>query len=393
LKFAGDALIAEWKPTSSNTGEDSDSTTLVEANRQAVWKATQCAVRIVNSCSDFPVNVPINDNSTRFSTTIWLNVHAGVGFGTVVGTHVGDCERQEYVILGDALQQITQAMTVAQVGEVVASTQVISLLKDTMIQLDKSALKEDSEESSSNSSDKAMKDNDNIMDKIGDTNEGQEEKTPQPQVIAYKKTCYFTVEDTVNETEQAPSHDHLHHTAREIIVDQCRHWDLALLEALHSRISPYVHPVVLAEEVTNSATSTEAFPTATPPTTTTTKRKETKHRGWGRRKRMFTLGGGSAAGGGGGSSGIQNNPPHHHYHASQSKQQQALAELRDVCTVFIHPDIDMEELTGEHAGNDYVLDLLNRIMWIICSEVDRFEAHLRQFIVDDKGACENTLKL
>ncbi len=62
-------------------------------------------------------------------TPIELQVHIGLGAGTVVGMHVGGGnDRCEYVIGGEPLQQITGAEHLAKAGEIVVSPQAWKLI-------------------------------------------------------------------------------------------------------------------------------------------------------------------------------------------------------------------------------------------------------------------------
>ena len=62
------------------------------------------------------------------------------------------------------------------------------------------------------------------------------------------------------------------------------------------------------------------------------------------------------------------------------------AELREVVTVFLQPILpaDSANLMSSPVP-DETLDVLQKIMTIVQSEVDHFGGQLRQFIVDDKG--------
>jgi Adenylate and Guanylate cyclase catalytic domain len=60
------------------------------------------------------------------------------------------------------------------------------------------------------------------------------------------------------------------------------------------------------------------------------------------------------------------------------------AELREVFTTFIQPDVDVRQIMGPEVNLETV-ELLQKIMLIVNSEVTRFKGQLRQFIVDDKG--------
>jgi hypothetical protein len=120
------------------------------------------------------------------------------------------------------------------------------------------------------------------------------------------------------------------------VSDLCRDWSSQELEDLQRRMSRYVHAVVYSDE--------------------------------------FSRDDGAATSGGRRSN-------------SNVKSGQTQSELRDVFTVFIQPILSgkAENLNGPDAGDAETLALLNSILFIVNSEVTHYKAHLRQFIVDDKG--------
>jgi hypothetical protein len=61
-----------------------------------------------------------------------------------------------------------------------------------------------------------------------------------------------------------------------------------------------------------------------------------------------------------------------------------VAELREVFTAFIQPQVNPAKIMGNHVELETV-ELLNQLMLIVNSEVTRFKGHVRQFCVDDKG--------
>jgi hypothetical protein len=69
---------------------------------------------------------------------------------------------------------------------------------------------------------------------------------------------------------------------------------------------------------------------------------------------------------------------------SEQERHRAEAELRNVYTMFIKPKISAT-LSQDFEKDDALFRLLNNIMNLVCSVLDRFKGHLRQFIVDDKG--------
>jgi class 3 adenylate cyclase len=130
IKFAGDALFAQWQASPSRTleGEETDQSGKwqgVDLNKRmdmAVWMAACCAAKIIDLCSDFAVY----DSGREIAT---LDVHCGVGYGEVIGIHVGGCDRMEYMILGDIIGQVAEAEGMADRGEVVASPAVMEILE------------------------------------------------------------------------------------------------------------------------------------------------------------------------------------------------------------------------------------------------------------------------
>ena len=63
-----------------------------------------------------------------------LNVHCGIGVGTITGIHLGDDitnnnnNRCEYLILGNPIVQVSHAGHKANLGEVVASRAAVDVL-------------------------------------------------------------------------------------------------------------------------------------------------------------------------------------------------------------------------------------------------------------------------
>ena len=108
LKFAGDALFAEW-PVVEKTGQLSEIESKIDwlktgsfSIEQSLLCAALCGSRIVEKCSDFKVNIPNKENESAT-----LNVHCGVGAGNVVALHVGcDDSKKEFLLLGDPIDQV-----------------------------------------------------------------------------------------------------------------------------------------------------------------------------------------------------------------------------------------------------------------------------------------------
>ena len=168
LKFAGDAFFAEWRiqsdaddlDTKRVQGEPKVRVSPLSRSQQSVnplkreyqslsacvFSASMCAASIVEKYSDF--NVPhARDMSISFGkehqSDAMLNVHCGIGVGTLVGLHVGDNtktkenfyaeERREYLFLGDPINQVSRAADVATDGQVLASPEAMRFLTDTCL--------------------------------------------------------------------------------------------------------------------------------------------------------------------------------------------------------------------------------------------------------------------
>jgi len=275
LKFAGDALIVEWTQEMLPEGQKHLNVTLL---------AAICGTRLVNKCSDYPVNVNGQNSCT-------LNLHCALGYGEVVGVHCGDMDRMEYLILGDSIKQVADAMDLAKIGEVVASPKAVEMLGDSV------SWKEPCE-------------------------------AGRHHTLAFKKDQTFQTKDWVQITE----------TKRVPASGRCEDWTLQDLEDLQRRMSRYVHGVVYADEFCREELLAVA-----------TQRNLSSDR-----------------------------------NCSNDKSKQTQPELRDVFTVFIQPVITWE-LNGEAACEEVTTSLLNTIMFIVNTEVTHHKAHLRQFIVDDKG--------
>lgn len=226
LKFAGDSVFCEWQATAANRMETGDGVSLAGSSlasqepwhglslEECVMTAAACGAKIVEECADYPVYA---DSTTHGRQISVLNVHCGLGFGEVVGVHVGDREtRMEYLILGDPIQQVVDATVVANRGEVVASPEALMLLGETA-DLDQ-----------------------RLLDADSDT----------PQVIATKTTCFFKPKRDREEVQQDWTISLRDFTTkpRERLAKRCDDWDLAALSRLRQRMSLYVHPVVVADE-------------------------------------------------------------------------------------------------------------------------------------------------
>lgn len=299
IKFAGDAVLVEWRDETVS----SDGVPLPDKKQQLPVALTCaiCASKLVEKCSDYEVY-----HDGKYITT--LNLHAALGYGNVTGVHLGDSDRMEYSLLGDALRQMSVGMDEAALGEVAASPEVLNFFE-------------------------ANPDLIEVHEELGNSlNEMREDG--KPKVISSKvRGTLFSVKEGVSFAATQTGQERL----EEMIEDRCEDWNRADLEALQKKISRYLHAVVYADEF--GGDEGDSFSAA--------------------RRR---------------SSG-----------ASTGKRQHSEAELRDIFTVFILPVLKDVDLTGETAGDQKTLELLNNMLFIVNSEVAHFKAHLLSFMLDDKG--------
>jgi len=285
LKFAGDALFAEWKINDSDGAEDSN-----KSVESCVLSAARCGSDIVSKWSNFPIydSISGNENEEPIST---LNVHCGIGVGKIIGVHIGDhTSNREFIILGDPIDQVAKAEGLAALGELVASPEVLNILSKSH----------------------------DLSKEIDEMHEGY-------KVIATSTATYFAckLEYESNQIRfqlsESQSTQHLH--------ELCKDFDTKGLKELRKLISLYVHPVVIDddEEEINSPTARKV-----------------------------------------------------------EERIKAQAELRPIYVMFISPLIEAK-LTGDSDHDNKIIDQLNDIFLVTIRELDRFNGHLRQFIVDDKG--------
>mmetsp|Transcript_14864 Transcript_14864/g.20999 ORF Transcript_14864/g.20999 Transcript_14864/m.20999 type:complete len:1620 (-) Transcript_14864:2986-7845(-) len=153
LKFAGDALFAEWKARTEDDdldGPDSIPRSVELTARPSLADATvvaaTCGASIVSKCSDYAVfSTATGAGGINLGEHVaTLNVHCGLGVGEVVGIHVGDHEsRREYLIVGDPIKQSTDAADLATHGEFLVSPESLDILQrkclvdDTLLEGDK----------------------------------------------------------------------------------------------------------------------------------------------------------------------------------------------------------------------------------------------------------------
>ncbi|KAL3914267.1 MAG: hypothetical protein SGILL_006171 [Bacillariaceae sp.] len=251
LKFAGDALFVEWRVpkdkgevdnwadssnnsnvlkdlnsslASMNTDEDLSATSGLAL---AVLKASRCAADIVRKYSDHDVTVP----GRRLSGSIAvLNVHCGIGAGIMQGIHTSDYQdddenavesRREYVFLGNAIDQVSNAAHLATDGEVLISPEALMFLAECC-----------------------------------EVSTGMRD-CPQPVCIASRGSTFVDFAGSANTVlpdVSSPQMKDDEILAYRNIRRHCRRMRFASLSRLHSQAALYVHPVVRGE-VWDSAVS------------------------------------------------------------------------------------------------------------------------------------------
>eukprot|EP00551_Chaetoceros_affinis_P009847 CAMPEP_0203685194 /NCGR_PEP_ID=MMETSP0090-20130426/48420_1 /ASSEMBLY_ACC=CAM_ASM_001088 /TAXON_ID=426623 /ORGANISM="Chaetoceros affinis, Strain CCMP159" /LENGTH=1325 /DNA_ID=CAMNT_0050554381 /DNA_START=512 /DNA_END=4489 /DNA_ORIENTATION=- len=210
LKFAGDAVFAEWR------APNYDHINLSAKQRRdevysCVQMAATCAANVVATCSDYPV---LNDDGVKIST---LNVHCGLAYGEMVGIHVGnDYNRREFIVLGESIDQVTKACDAAKYGELMASPEANDILQRQRHKLKRGMSQR-------------YLHGKNKMNKAKDSG--------KPVIIACKGEAYF--EKTTN--KKSPE-------SKEGVSIPFDKIDFASLEHLQKLLSLYVHPVVLSDQ-------------------------------------------------------------------------------------------------------------------------------------------------
>jgi class 3 adenylate cyclase/tetratricopeptide (TPR) repeat protein len=261
LKFAGDAFFAEWRITSEDdfacdaenlqrqrklrnhplsrfrrsfksafgeTKPEWQSRSLSEC----VLAASMCAASMVEKYSDFEVpharDLSISFGKEQQSDAM-LNVHCGIGVGTLVGLHVGDHlktadsllaeNRREYLFLGDPIDQVSKATDVATDGEVLASPEAVLYLADTCHVPD---------------------------DMLSST---------EPVLIASRNMCRLrpkvSTRKSISESTvvSKASQQTMYHS----LVAHCKDLDEPTLARLHRQLALYVHPVLRGDDLAANA--------------------------------------------------------------------------------------------------------------------------------------------
>mmetsp|Transcript_20356 Transcript_20356/g.23384 ORF Transcript_20356/g.23384 Transcript_20356/m.23384 type:complete len:1580 (-) Transcript_20356:160-4899(-) len=288
LKFAGDAIFAEWRVNRQSLASKNDKN---EVN-QCVLRAATCGADIIAKCSDYPILAE--------GKSATLNVHCGLAFGEVSGVHLGDdYKRREYVLLGKSIDQVTKACTAATYGELVASPEAYDLLCDGAVQKKNSGVK-------------------------------PKKKSSEPVIIASRNQCFFERHQEKRKMWRFSSMGNRALIKKNEFTVPFDKMDVTSLRHLQKLVSFYVHSVVASDEANRQSN-----------TRVNSKITQERHR--------------------------------------------SEAELRSVYTLFIKPLIHIE-LTDSSERNNEIFKELNHILQLVTSVLDSFKGHLRQFIVDDKGA-------
>eukprot|EP00797_Seminavis_robusta_P022824 Sro368_g127930.2 (2147) ;mRNA; r:15598-22595 len=196
LKFAGDAVFVEWRSTRSSLLATSphdphDGMYGGEGlgDEKAVITAAACAARIIDKCTDYEV---MDEDGKKVAT---LNLHCAIGYGEVIGVHLGTIDRMEYFIIGDPIKQVATAMDLGKMGEVVASPECLKYL------------------------------------------EGK--PASQPKVILSKSNKFLNPKLMLVKPEKRKKNQ------GNSFGDRLDDWDVLALKSLQKLMSPYVHPVVV----------------------------------------------------------------------------------------------------------------------------------------------------
>lgn len=292
LKFAGDAIFAEWRIQDKFQSRNDE----FNATQLSVHSAASCAASVVEKCSDFPVFVSSGSGrgGSDGQQVATLNVHCGLGFGTMAGLHVGNHSRREFIFLGNPIDQVSIACDVAAHGEVMASAEAHEILTSKVSKRNFLMIR-------------------------------QKKKKTQPSLIASREKRFFTTHKKYSIPQKKQF---------EVPFDKMNG---AMLQYLQRLVSLYVHPVVFSD-LRSRRSSGEA--------------------------KMTRRGSGEAK--------------------IAQKQHRAEAEIRSVYTLFVKVLV-RTELNEKNGCNDATFSLLNDILNQVVAMLNSFKAHLRQFIVDDKG--------
>ncbi|CAB9521447.1 cyclase type 10 [Seminavis robusta] len=314
VRFAGDAVMAEWRV---DEGEENDD--------RCVQLATACACQIIGRCSNYRVY----EDKAETTLVASLNVHCGIGYGTIVGFHAGDDRRREFLLLGDPIHQASEGIRLGKEGEVVASPQAFKRLRSTTGQ------------------------------NMDDGHEAETLEEEGPRVVFSSRDDWQETRPIFLDTEKVlippPLSSASSKLATKTWKSLLRDWDVASLFRLQELMSLYVHPNVVEGELFTSvfhckrALASASFDSDSS-SEASCEQNHNRQEGLKQDQRML----------------------------------QSEAEIRKVFTVFLQPEISVD-VTGDPIDDQAMMATLNQVMVLANRELARFKGRLRQFIVDDKG--------
>jgi class 3 adenylate cyclase len=136
IKFAGDALYAEWKVSSNRAITSKSIESNVRMNLEdCVTAAAICGAKLVKNYCRHPIKTSTANPGVASQLAgkgLTLNVHCGISVGELVSVHFGDDKiRRENVVLGKAINDVSDAAMHAGLGEVAACPESIRVLSRT----------------------------------------------------------------------------------------------------------------------------------------------------------------------------------------------------------------------------------------------------------------------
>eukprot|EP00554_Chaetoceros_debilis_P009004 CAMPEP_0194101608 /NCGR_PEP_ID=MMETSP0150-20130528/2290_1 /TAXON_ID=122233 /ORGANISM="Chaetoceros debilis, Strain MM31A-1" /LENGTH=1615 /DNA_ID=CAMNT_0038788273 /DNA_START=63 /DNA_END=4907 /DNA_ORIENTATION=- len=366
LKFAGDAMFVEWRAgqqfegglpakkrsmCSSLTTERKSNTLTLD---DCVYAAAVCGAMVVKKCADSPVYSK-SSSSRQGEQVATLNVHCGLGVGKMGGVHVGnDHSRRLYLVIGEPIDQVSEACDSAKLGEIRASKEALKYLNKG--QPAKHKLKCD--------------------------------KDSMSKIIASKEHMYFKERTKNTWTLSGRVTKPKKPIAKFVIPFE--DLDLSSLKVLKKMLSLYVHPCVITEGQFDEGVN-DAFKGNNTRVKKKTRRNSLVDIGGMRRNsvtRTLRTSINST------DSSLENaNAAYKNNRASlvnmktmvsTRERLRSEAELRSVFTIFIKPNIEVN-LTNDLEKSDKQFNQLNDIMNTVTGILDELKGQLLQFIVDDKG--------
>ena len=335
LKFAGDAIFCRWTASQRNPNKNLE---------YCVLQAAKCAASIVRNCSDYSVTSnPVGRRWSMRSSTRTNNLRES--FSRRRSSTVSSDTPSETEILGRRASQrgltLERSSSVRGGSDSNAATLNVKCgigvgrlagvhigddisRREYIILGDPIDQVSKAEAAASHGEVFASPEVIECLAKIC-TVQGDWEialKERRPMRIALREDQLFEVHTKQSRRQSSSS------ATAENVQKRCDNLDYAELRWLKRMISLYAHPVVVNDD--NEATS-------------------------------------------------------HFKNESDYERHLAEAELRNVYTCFISPLIDYR-ITGDEKEDEKLFNLLNDIMNVARRHLDRACGHLRQFIVDDKGA-------